>query len=652
MTKFAPKKNIGARTICCLVALVVVVVSVFSAINSFGQTITYDISPTRLGSSNTYYSYDASSRTLTISGTGATPDFYTSSSSIPWYEWDNETIENLVVESGITDLGDFMFYQLGALNYSLPVGLKSIGKYTFSYNNNMTEIEIPYGVTMLDYNSFASNSRLEHISLPSSLKTIGQKAFYGCTRLDNVVIPCSVKSINVYAFQRCTTLSSITFESLTQSTTINNYAFQDCSSLKTLTVPMHTSLGVRGFGYDSSANKYDDLLMRVYKDTSAYNYAVGNEIAYELLDNAPITIDEGVANYNVYKEDNIDTVYHYSFTPKASGVYNAYSTGNCDLLGRLYDDDGVLLAENDDIADSNRNFCLSVNLQAGKTYDLCVSSIKMLGSYNVYIISNDISQIECEFGKINATVDDSKLVNKKRIFTFSDTKLSALIFKYTFGNGDIMYANYQPFFAGYYFVSSDNQEQEPYVCGDGVAHMILNENEVEYPYFLQHGYEDRVVPPTEDENGYTEHTCVICGDCYEDTEVETNSYIVTGKCVLGENPYGKHDEDIPYSHAVITCGKREYSINEDGTWRIRTFKNCYITFNNIYGSNLTVYINVDSNGGSYDYGTVVLDGYDMNRDGYVNAKDYVVFYKHLRDELGDDYWRYGAEYLIKHRKWG
>lgn len=34
-----------------------------------------DILPTKLGNSNTYYSYSKSTKTLTVSGEGATPDF-------------------------------------------------------------------------------------------------------------------------------------------------------------------------------------------------------------------------------------------------------------------------------------------------------------------------------------------------------------------------------------------------------------------------------------------------------------------------------------------------------------------------------------------------------------------------------------------------
>jgi hypothetical protein len=71
-------------------------------------------------------------------------------------------------------------------------------------------------------------------------------------------------------------------------------------------------------------------------------------------------------------------------------------------------------------------------------------------------------------------------------------------------------------------------------------------------------------------------------------------------------------------------------------------------FQNQFGSNVTIYLDVTNNG-SYEYGTVVLNGYDLNSDGYVNAKDYVIYRKVMYDELGEDYWRYGTEYLIRHR---
>ena len=70
-----------------------------------------DIEKTQLLSTATYYSFDASSKTLTISGEGASPNFSQSqnmSDSQPWYEWKRDgSIERIVVEEGVTSLGNY-----------------------------------------------------------------------------------------------------------------------------------------------------------------------------------------------------------------------------------------------------------------------------------------------------------------------------------------------------------------------------------------------------------------------------------------------------------------------------------------------------------------------------------------------------------------
>lgn len=60
------------------------------------------------------------------------------------------------------------------------------------------------------------------------------------------------------------------------------------------------------------------------------------------------------------------------------------------------------------------------------------------------------------------------------------------------------------------------------VCGlrfrDDQAKSLLSDEELEIPP-PGHTYEDKVIPPTCTEDGYTEHVCSDCGDTYRDNEV-------------------------------------------------------------------------------------------------------------------------------------
>lgn len=67
--------------------------------------------------------------TLTISGSGEMDDF--SESGIPWASRSSE-VKTLVVEDGITNIGDHAFYSLDKLaEVSLPDSITSVGNYGF-----------------------------------------------------------------------------------------------------------------------------------------------------------------------------------------------------------------------------------------------------------------------------------------------------------------------------------------------------------------------------------------------------------------------------------------------------------------------------------------------------------------------------------------
>ena len=110
------------------------------------------------------WSFDETTGTLTLDGSGAMKE-YTSAAEAPWYSY-RDSIEHLVVKSGVTSLSSYAF-----------VGCQN----------------------------------LADITLPDTLRTIGTMTFYGCDKLDNVTIPASVRTIGSYAFADALSLSRITF---------------------------------------------------------------------------------------------------------------------------------------------------------------------------------------------------------------------------------------------------------------------------------------------------------------------------------------------------------------------------------------------------------------------------------------------------------
>lgn len=100
---------------------------------------------------NIIWKYNSSSKTLTLSGTGAIDSFSDADDSSycerPWKEYIHD-IENIKIEEGITSIGDYTFKSLGEINnIEIPKSLISMGKSTFekckfnqvSYNGTNTE---------------------------------------------------------------------------------------------------------------------------------------------------------------------------------------------------------------------------------------------------------------------------------------------------------------------------------------------------------------------------------------------------------------------------------------------------------------------------------------------------------------------------------
>jgi hypothetical protein len=207
--------NIKKRSVK-LLSLAVSLVFIFAVVLSLNLAT---VSAATSGScgDNATWSYNESTNTLTISGSGATKN-YSMTSKVPWESY-KSNITTLVVNEGITEIGNYSFYNCTALaNVSLPstlTALKGMG-------TGVGDKEASYGC-------FKNCTALESITLPENLTTIGDYAFSGCTALKQIVLPDKVTSIGNYAFLNCESLSTVSFGSSVTET--GSYAFYN-SGLK------------------------------------------------------------------------------------------------------------------------------------------------------------------------------------------------------------------------------------------------------------------------------------------------------------------------------------------------------------------------------------------------------------------------------------
>lgn len=164
---------------------------------------------------------------LTISGNGPMKNF---GKDRPWIA---ANVERLVVEEGVTHLGDFLCYNSDNLTHiEFPSTLESIGNNAFQSCRNLTYVSLPSSLKSIGNQAFQGCRNLSDIHIPFGVENIGNRAFYNCTALIELDLPISIKHIGNEAFAKC---SNITTARLAQGLeSMGDKAFEDCRILANL----------------------------------------------------------------------------------------------------------------------------------------------------------------------------------------------------------------------------------------------------------------------------------------------------------------------------------------------------------------------------------------------------------------------------------
>ena len=172
------------------------------------------------------------SNVLTLSGSGAIPN-YSSSTPSPWSGY---TFYTVVIEEGITGIGDYAFYQSDALSVYIPDSVKAIGQSAF-YKSDLVEVTIPGTVKTIGNSAFYECKNLTSATVSEGVKTIGDTAFYGCTSLAYIDFPASITSVGAGAFMSCKEMISMRFKSGSSSVALGDNLFSQCWKLTDVTLP-------------------------------------------------------------------------------------------------------------------------------------------------------------------------------------------------------------------------------------------------------------------------------------------------------------------------------------------------------------------------------------------------------------------------------
>lgn len=239
-----------------------------------------------------------SNGTLKIYGTGAMYDYVKYSQASPWYKYRNEPyvsqdgrtiynpdgseymttsayiednpngwkIKKIVIDKGVTYLGDWAFYRVCVDELIIPEGVESTGYFCIRYSPTLKSVKLPNSLKVLNDFGISRNTELKKIDFGQGLTTIGRCGLAQNTSLEEVILPQSVVSINEFLHEKyngnagdnmglldgCKSLKKVSFggvEKIPQRTCLNNealeevyisknvksieeYAFANCSSLK------------------------------------------------------------------------------------------------------------------------------------------------------------------------------------------------------------------------------------------------------------------------------------------------------------------------------------------------------------------------------------------------------------------------------------
>ena len=333
-----------------------------------------DVQIGKLGE-NVTYSLDTSTGVLTISGTGDMYDYelhnysgYYSSTPLKM-----AYIKNIIIESGVTSIGDFVFFNCTNLtSVTISDTVTSIGEFAFA-GLKKSEITIPNSVIYISYAAFSEsveNYQYSYLKKINYNGTVTQWNSVKCGYENHYIIKCtdgiigngntvtidnfrcninndytaqiegggtenliipetvsyegysfSVTSIGSSAFSGCTSLTSLTIPD--SVTSIGKYAFRGCTSLTSVTIPNSvTSIGDYAFenctnltkvNYSGTVSQWKTIKI------GSYNDKLRNAII--------ICTDDVIGNGNTVTIDNLKY--------KINNDYTAQIVGRTDTLGNL-----------------------------------------------------------------------------------------------------------------------------------------------------------------------------------------------------------------------------------------------------------------------------------------------------------------------------
>ena len=166
-------------------------------------------------------SWNISGGVLTISGTGAMPDYdYDPATpggkyddpepewcSTPWWNLTGG-FSRIEVGEGVTKIGAYAFYGCyGVTQVSLPSTLTEIRAHAFEGDCHLIQVTFPQGLVTIGSSAFYQTGLEGTVTLPDSLETLGYYAL-NCRMITEIVFGSGLKNMDQYAVPSTAVLTS------------------------------------------------------------------------------------------------------------------------------------------------------------------------------------------------------------------------------------------------------------------------------------------------------------------------------------------------------------------------------------------------------------------------------------------------------------
>lgn len=190
--------------------------------------------------------------------------------------------DSFAVPDGVEEIGIAALSENKLKTVTLPDSVKTIGRHAFSFDEELTAIDMSNtSVELIDVMTFINCSSLTSVKFSESTTDIELAAFYGCTSLAEVTLPENLISVGQSAFMG--------------------------TPMKEIRVPDSVvSIGYSAFGYDMNENPNDSFVIIGSTGSAAYKYCSDSDSEYDYANNfifKSTDVADAEAEYNA-----LDTV--------------------------------------------------------------------------------------------------------------------------------------------------------------------------------------------------------------------------------------------------------------------------------------------------------------------------------------------------------